>query len=383
MFQSFIVYGLFATILWKLGVESAKRESVLSSTGKETPFWVKEIVMAILLFALVSGIRWQVGVDHLNYLAFYENLRNGGEFRSSGLEIGFDYITKLFADLGLHFTFYFAFWAFLQIFFIYYAVRNERYLLPFLGIVIVMGPEYLSWMNGIRQMLAACMFIYSIQFIQNKSVIKYFLTLFLAFLIHKSAILLLIFYFIPQKNYFYNRYFNLLLLFICVIIGLNPYWIQTLTFFENALVTIGYEAYSENLDVFIDERREMVFGPRRIAVLLLNVFTIWYAPILKKVFKNTNYLTYFNFAFLGSLFYNLFANTSHLFLRPVSYFTIFLALTTSYLLYYLKIKKPTGVSFRFIIVFAISISFLLFSIIADYGKAEMDWTNYKFFWDHV
>jgi len=297
--------------------------------------------------------------------------------------VGFDFLTKLFAQLNIHFTFYFAFWAFLQLFFIYRAFKDERYLYPFLGMIIILGPHYLSWMNGMRQMLAVTMFVFSIQYIKNRKLIPYFITIFLATLIHKSAILFLIFYFIPQKDYFKNRYINLGLLIVTLIMGLNPNWMQAFEYIERTLAVIGYDRYAERFDIMVEYRREMAIGPRRISILLLNILTIWYSPKLKQVFKNTNYLIYFNFAFVGVLLYNLFANTSHIFLRPVSYFTIFLALTTAYLLYYLKPQKKYIVSLRFLIVFVVAISYMLLSVIADYGKGDMDWSNFKFFWNYV
>lgn len=383
MLQSIIVYSLMGFSLFGLGQVAAKREQIYIAKNKNLPFFTWEILFSLLIFAFFSGIRWNVGVDHLSYLSYYNELLNKRQFLSREMEPGFLFISKIFASLNIHFTFYFAFWAFLQLFFIYYAFKDERYLLPFIGIVIIMGPQYLSWMNGIRQMLAACIFVYSIHFIKNRKLIPYIITILIAATFHKSAILLLAFYFIPQKDYFKNRYVNIVLLIATLVIGSNPKWLQSIEFVEKTLRLIGYEGYSENLYLMVESRREMAFGPRRLSILALNALTIWYAPKLKQVFKNTNYLIYFNFAFIGGLLQNLFANSSHIFLRPVSYFTIFLALTTAYLLYYLKSKTPNGVSISFLIVLIIALSNTPFSVIADYGKGEMDWSNFKFFWDFV
>src|SRR5690554_4193783 len=93
---------------------------------------------------------------------------------------------------NVHFSIYFGFLAFLQLFFIYRAFKDQRYLYPFLGIVILFGPEFLSWMNGIRQMLAATMFVFAIQFIQKRQLWKYVGTIVLASLFHTSAIVLLV-----------------------------------------------------------------------------------------------------------------------------------------------------------------------------------------------
>jgi len=34
-------------------------------------------------------------------------------------------------------------------------------------------------------------------------------------------------------------------------------------------------------------------------------------------------------------------------------------------------------------VFVVAISYMLLSVIADYGKGDMDWSNFKFFWNYV
>jgi hypothetical protein len=382
MLQSFLVYSTTAILLYIFGSTAAKRERINNRFGKLTPFWTWEVVLPLLIFAFISGIRWQVGVDHLSYLDNYLTYKNAGYFQQDK-EVGFEFITKLFAKANIHFTIYFAFLAFLQLFFVFYAVKNERYLLPFLGIVILLGPHYLSWMNGIRQMLAATMFVFSIHFITQRKLLPYVITILLASTIHRSAILLIIFYFIPQLDYFKNRYINIGLVIATLIIGLSPTFINAISFFENILAFIGYDRYAERFDIMLTYEREMNLGPRRLSILFLNILNIWYAPRLKNVFKNTNYLIYFNLSFIGILLYNLFANTSHIFLRPVSYFTIFLALTTSYLLYYLKLQKKYHVTISFIIVLVFAISYTYLSVIADYGKGDMDWSNFKFFWDYV
>lgn len=382
MFQSFLVYGFVAFLLWKLGKIAARREEIYLSQGREKiPFWTWEIIFSLLLFAIISGIRWQVGTDHLSYLEGYDRVKSGLTFNINGNsnEPAFELITNLFAYLNIHYAFYFAFWAFLQLYFIYYAVRHERYLLPFIGILIIFGFHYLSWMNGIRQMLAACMFVYSIQFIRDRKLLPYVVTILLASTIHKSALLLLIFYFIPQKDYFKYSYVNLALIAATLYIGLNPSWLQAVDFLEQVLAFIGYDRYSQRIDFLVEYREEMNIGPRMLAILFLNVLIVWYAPKLKEVFKETNFLIYFNFTFIGILLFNLFAHTNHIFLRPVSYFTIFLLLTTAYLLHYLKPRKEYIVNIRFVIVFITAISYMIFSILSELISLGIDYTNYKFF----
>jgi len=382
MFQSFIVYSLFAVSLYGLGTISSKRELIHKTKGNYLPFWTWDVLLALLIFAFISGIRWQVGADHLAYLKWYERAKRIGEFRVEGVEVGFDFIVKTFAQLNFHFTIFFAFLAFLQLFFIYKAFQDERYLYPYIGMIIVLGTEYLIWMNGMRQMIAGTMFVFSIQYIKDRKLALYFIIIVLASLIHKSAILLLVFYFIPQKDYFKNRYINIALVISTLVIGLNPTWLFESELIVNVLTLIGYDSYSGRMDVWLGNLVEMQIGPRRLTVLFLNVLTIWYAPKLKRIFKSTNYVIYFNFAFIGVLLHNLLANTHHLFLRPLTYFTIFLPITTAYLLYYLKPQKKNIVTLRFLLVLFLAISYTFLVIIAEHGSEDIDYSSFKFFWNY-
>ncbi len=384
MIQSFLIYSLLSIVLFVLGSVSANRERSCIASDKICSFWTWDILFALSIFALVSGLRWQVGVDHLSYLEGYENIKNGYIFRSGdNIEIGFEVISRLFAKLNLHFVLYFSFWAFIQLFFFYFALKDQRYLLPYIGFLIILGPQYLSWMNGIRQMLAATIFVYSINHIQNKRFFLYLLSISFATIFHKSAILLLPLYLLPNKDLFKYRYLNLLLILVTFLIGQNPSFIYTLNMFEKAFALIGYNEYASKLDYFLSDNKVMVLGPRRLVILTLNIIIVWYSNKLKVTFQYTNYLYYFNLTFIGILLHNLFANTGHLFLRPVSYFTIFLTLTTAYLLYYLEPKEKFKVSRSFLFVLLLSISYTFLSVIADYGKGDLDWSNFKFFWDYI
>ncbi|WP_409029135.1 EpsG family protein [Gracilimonas sediminicola] len=383
MIQSFILYGLFSFTLWRLGVESWKRQKIYKTKGENLTFWTWDIVFAIIIFSVISGIRWNVGVDYLSYLEGYQNLVEGAEFNKYGTEFGFEYLSSILAKLNLHFVFFFAFWAFIQAFFFYYAIRKERYLMPYVGFIIIWGGYYLSWMNGMRQMIVACMFVFAVQFIKERKFIPYLILLMAAATIHKSAVLLIVFYFFPRKDIYSYRYLNIILLGTSFYIGLNPNWLSATSIVEQILSIIGYEWYSQNLELLIEKKEILKVGPRRILIMALVLVNIWYAPRIKKYFSNTNYLIYFNFMFTGALLYNLFSNASHIFLRPVEYLNIFTILTTAYLLYYFKPQRNYIVSKRFLVVISIVFLYLAISIIAGSYGVKNDHTNFRFFWSYI
>lgn len=382
MIQSFFVYGLLGLFLWLLGLVSSVRGQYALDRGIKLSFWTWDIILAIFIFSTVSGIRWQVGVDHLNYLQSYLDLEKGLELSRDKLEDGFLFITKFFVFFEIHYSVYFAFLAAIQIFFVYYTFKDERNILPFLGLIIVFGGQYLIWMNGIRQAIAACMFVYSIQFLVERKFVKYFTVIFIATLFHQSAIVLLIFYFVPFFNYFKSRIFAVGLLIFSVIVGFYPHWIYADANLVKFLSFVGYDSYGNRLDYFINEYSlVMSFGPRRILSNLICLVVILFFNDFNDYSTDKRMVYFYNFSIIGTIYFNIFANAGHLFLRPTYYFTIFTPIVISFLLSYYSKFRNYNHYFKFFTLFIPALLYLVFSIVADSNDQSIDYTNFKFFWD--
>lgn len=381
LFQSFFVYFTTAAFLYMLGIVASKREIYQHKNGIKRTFWTWEIVTSLLLFAFISGVRWDVGVDHQHYLANYRIAQNKGT-EISEYEPGFSILTSWMAAIGIHYIFYFALLAFLQIFFVYRTFKNERYLLPFIGLIVILGAQYLMWMNGIRQMLAATIFLYSLQFAAERKPIHYIAIILISSLFHKSSIILLPLYFIATKDFLPNRIAVLLVFSISLFIGSNPNWITSI---QNQLTPIlsllNYANYSEILEVLIEKSDHRNLGPRRLAEILLFCFIVWHSPRLKKVFANTNFTTYCNVYIIGFIFHSLLINTHHVFLRPIFFLTICSIPSAAYLLVYL-FRQSRRKMFRFVFVLALATSYTPLSFIADFDLNAKEYSNYKFFWDY-
>ncbi len=384
MLLSILVYGLLGLSLWWLGVLASKRERLNRIRNINTSFWTWEILLSLLLFGMISGLRWNVGTDHLSYLRLYEDLLNGVEYNSEDMEIGFLFISSMLSKAGFHFSFYFGILAVIQLIFVYYAFKEHRYVLPYLGLLILFGGQYHLWMNGIRQTIAACIIVLSVQYITNRNPLKYFLVVLVATLFHKSAIILIVLYAIPNVNYFLNRYITTAILILSVYIGFNPYWITVNDSLVNILNIVGYENYSSRLEYFIVEKQEYLsFGPRRILTLLLNIVMVWLFYDYYKKTNNNLVLLFFNLSIIGAIMFNLFANAGHIFLRPTYYLTIFTPIVSSILLSYYSYNRTSRIlTAKFLLLFILSISYLIIAIYADADKYDYDYTNYKFFWDY-
>lgn len=348
MLLSLFVYIGTALILFALGKHLEMREQrYWLRTHRVLSFWQWEIVLSILVFGVIAGARYNTGVDHLSYLLNYEYLQRGFEsyrMKEGSIEIGYIYITRFFAQtLNAHYFFYFTFLAMVQIGFVYYALKDKKYLLPIVGAAIMMGPFFLTWMNGIRQIICCCCFVFLVKYIVERKPIHYVVWVLVCTLMHKSALILLPFYFIYLVRLPESKIINLSILAVCTFIGNTPTWINILDNMAQILEFLGYDRYAERSDIMlsVENFRVTVWGPSRLGLFFLDVLVIWLYFNVQKYFKEDRFYKYcFILFFIGTCTYNLFVNTSHIFLRPIMYLRIFNLVVQAYtFLYLMKSKK--------------------------------------------
>lgn len=383
MAESILVYTFTALILYWLARNLSMRESYASNgiIQTQTKFWSPEIFFTIIIFATIAGARYNVGIDHLYYLSEYISLQTSGLTRRETYEPGFMLMFRSFAESGFHYFYFFALFAAMQLFFIYYALKDRKFLLPYIALSIMLGPYFLNWMNGMRQCLAMCMFVFLVEYIIERKFWKFTIGILIAATMHKSAIALFPLYFILFKEpKFFNRVINLAILFVCVAIGTTPTWTKIILNAQSLLSTLGYDFYAENIELLLDEgMRHISWGPSRIGLFLIDVLIIWYFPKMKVFYRKDKYISfYFILLLMGAFLYNLLVNTSHIFIRPIEYFTIFRLPLSAYLLYYLK---SAGKKYMFATLCIIIFSYIYFIIAKSVliPSPKSDCNLYKFF----
>lgn len=353
---SIIVYGLTGLILYSLANSMAILDArSIRITGRHSPMWSIFFLISIAVFAIVSGARYNTGVDHLNYLAQYSA---GGEETDEPL---FYMISHFLSGMGVHYFFYFALWASIQITFVYLAMKDHREMLPFIALAIMLGPYYLDWMNGIRQTIVECFFLFVVCFFTKEKTKKRFLLcvmlLIIATTIHRSAwILILLLLLSIVKIPMRNKWINITIAFLCIIVGMTPYWINmNSSGVAEVLAILGYDHYSLVYEEMVEmaDFQDTAMGPLRILSLLVDLAIIWFYPRMEEFYKSDNTLSsFFLYFMLGVFAYNLFANTNILFLRPIAYLTIFKLPMIGYMLYYLKTTKNSLYSILAVMIFS-------------------------------
>lgn len=326
--------------------------------------------LTIFVFAIVFGIRYNVGIDHIRYIERYEELRLFGT-DSSDPELGFLMIGKFFASLDLHYSFYFFFLAFLQLFLIFYALRYNYKVLGWVIVTFMLSTTFLNFMNGIRQQLAFCIQTVALLYLSRKKIVKCYLYLCLAILFHTSAILLLplpLFY-LRKNNYFNNVSIQIKLFFVFLIGSavfkpVVPIFLSIMDILE----VFGYQGYKYMVlggDLsFLTPKRTAGLG--FILLIILNLINITQSNKVK-AYHNSLYLNLlYDFYFVGVL-YNYLVSGSLIFERINFYFYNFSFIISAFTLYYFtknRTKKNQYLKIMMILIYLL----LFYAIVVFRGE---------------
>lgn len=326
-----LVYVGFALIMCHLAYRSC-------CAFPKSENWDKYLKWYVAFFTVICAIRWNVGADAISYALIFEN----GDYREQddiNGEILFYGLTKLSSLLGLPFVIGMGLCAFLQIYPITKALKEYKYLLIVLPLVLFGSRFFLDLNNGVRQMVVASMFIYASRFIVDKKPWHYTVFILLGATIHQSAYILIPFYFIPNRFIMADKRKLMLLIFtFCFIVGQTPAFQNFMGYAESLTKLFGYEGYTERVGLYLSQgetEEALAFGPMMLSYLLTAYFTIWFGPYLKEHYEDK--IPYFNLWYNLSFFYAcayfLVCNISHIFIRPVQHFELFQMIIVSLLLY--------------------------------------------------
>ena len=382
MIESILVYGVGSLLMYVFGRIFVINSSVVSFKNRNDNFALVLIFISISLFAFIYGARWNVGVDHMTYVKEYKYYSKFGKFTKDTFEEGFEYITAIFANSGVHFFWYLFFFGMVLISPVYFFARKFSFIYPYVGPVVILSETFLNWSNGMRQNVAACLYLLIWPYLIKRKFIRYSLSVLGLTLIHRSAIFLLVIYFIPFSRFDLSRKSYYLLLGGAIFAG------QTFTavgLFSNINVLAlysGYDFYVDFFDFFIANEEKRSFGFRTSARLLVELVLIWHYPTLKKLYRGLRFDVMFNIYFIGVFFTYLFRNLHHIFLRPLVYFYVFSIIMSCFLLHYLVTRMNRENWMFYLFVILVALSYTLLSCYDELGKGMLDYSNYRFFWNN-
>ncbi|MDV7140115.1 EpsG family protein [Maribacter sp. TH_r10] len=379
MLQSFVVYGglFIAMFLLNLKYVALPRDKY---KGK-FPFLEPGLLLSLLLFAIISGLRYQVGVDYITYQFIFGRIKSQPyNLHFPEYETGFVWLLKLFANADFHYTLMFGIFAFIQIFFIYYAFRKQRFLYPILAFVI-MTVFYFTMMNAIRQSIAWCILFSAIPYANKKDFPKYALLTLMAYLFHKSALLFIPIFFIayPEKGFLRSIPLQLGLLFSAILLGETSFIDIFIDQMQYVVNLIGYgERYGNLSEVLSNFQTNYSKGARYFGPFVIYVTAIFYSKEMKEFFTSKSFVKFYNLFFIGALLFFL-TYQSMLLQRPSRYFIVMQLPITAYLIYYLW-KRPNRRPIDLFVLWGI----VLIHILIWYAFIKSNfYTQYLFYWENL
>jgi len=248
-------------------------------------------ITALLIFILVAGLRYCVGLDSMNYSDSYFAMPKWFELGTFDFSSSrYDFLWIIFCAFCKLFSNDYYFMQFIHAtiinsayFFIIYKFTKYRFTALFF--YYILGFLYLNT-EIIRESLAIAVFLFAISAFYNKKWINYYVVTTISILIHSSAIFTLFFPFLYKIKP--NKYFAISLavsFFVCILLWQN-YEVFTKYFYfisdaERKVETyiVGGTVYNLNGIIFA------VFGRVIVPIIFIiyaktNTFVIKHSPFL-------------------------------------------------------------------------------------------------------
>lgn len=162
----------------------------------------KYYIMAFLLLILFLILRSdKVGIDNNNYKSIFQychDLNFIDVISYERHEIGYKYYNKIISLIYYNFNFFMIITAILSMIGVYYFIKNNSKNYIYSLLIFITFNFYGFFFGIYRQVLAISILLYSLKFVKERQLKKFILTVFIASLFHKTALIFLIVYILPK-----------------------------------------------------------------------------------------------------------------------------------------------------------------------------------------
>lgn len=330
------------------------------------------VVLGLLIYAFIFGLRNGVGRDYASYLDLYNDYLRQGE-GDRNYEFGFDAISKILSFVGAPHCLFFGLIAYLQIFFVFKTFKTAPYIWPLLAAVFFLNCEWLNFANVIRQSLAFAFFSYSLVYAERRQWFYHYLLILLAVSLHTSAVVLVVVYPLYQLRRDFLRKVPIQFFFFIIAVGLSQVSLvqRVMVYLELLLSYTPYYSYLyDEFAVHLD--REVSIGAGFVIGVIINAIIVLHSGEIKKYFKSDKIAFIYNLYYIGTLFNYAFLS-SRIIQRMMFYFYGFAFVMGAFTLFYFKMQKKKG-RFLFLVVLY-SLIFLAYM----YKMGEND-VAFRFIW---
>ena len=283
---------------------------------------------SFLLLAFFTGLRWETGTDWLSYKELFDTLELNWTFLLNvySFDIGYVVLNAIVRFFNDDYTFFLLVDSFIAVGIVFWFLKKHSTNTNISFFVFYNAFFVAQFMGSNRRMISLGAGLFVFYFVYEKKYKKYLVWQTLAFLFHRTSVLLFLTWFIPRNRFTSKQVLTILI--VCLIIGIPqlPFKIvgilgETLSSFSSNSIIEKMLFYSENSENVIPENTNPLIL-MTLSVIKRSVFISFYFYV---IYKNKGVLDslsdyFFNIYIVGFAIYLLF-NGSPIFQMLSTYFT--------------------------------------------------------------
>lgn len=295
----------------------------------------KDVILVIVFLSLISVFFSRGFIDFPPYKIFYENIEPLYQvvigyndyffYNPLHFELGYTILNsflKMFTD-HVEVLYVLSNFFILLVIYVFFKGKSLNFfklLLPYLVFVFI-----ITQVTIIRQAIAITIFFYCVRYIVEGNFTKYFFGTLIGFLFHRSALLLLLVYFIVRKNYSTKVLVGVFLVGILIYLQLFHFSFLTMV---NVIVSYLPSDVGRKASFFTAELKDFVVGSRLTPGIFENVgvfiLLVWVRKRLIEKELWGNFLNVcFNLSIIYIFIYIYFFEFTNIIYRLMYYFVFF------------------------------------------------------------
>lgn len=298
------------------------------------------LIAAFFVMWLIAGLRFETGGDWTSYTDFFRDVEpldkvmanKAPVFTESYMEPAYKLLNSVVKSLGGNIQAIFLIVALLNTILLFQSVKKYT-TYPLIGVMIYFSSLYfLLDMLAMRQGVAVLLFFTSIAYIQERKFWRFLITMGIAFIFHRSCILLFPFYFIINRN-FSNKGHVFVFIFSLAIFGLQIHWMGKM------LSVVAGIIGGKNGDIINMYLKSTTYGANRLLSVgvLINVILFTLFMVRRTELDKLKYFNiFFNLFMANIIVFFVFYEFIEISNRYRSYFLISNLILLPYLIFLYK-----------------------------------------------
>jgi transmembrane protein EpsG len=316
--------------MWFLvrGEATLARRTLIKSNGS-----LLVIVITVLLYGIVIGLRDNVGGDYQGYVTYYISLTNHMTSKDVPYELGFYSLIRILRSFDFPPAALFVATSTMQMFFISLWLRRHPFLAYWYIYFFFTCLLLFESMNTIRQALAYSLLLAAMPLLLERRFMGFASMVLFASLFHFSAMLFIPLYFLLDRDWILSPRWQIATLLLTYLTAeiLKDYLFDLLPLIA---IGTGYDGYSDASELLFFQGEAQGLSAGLIFIMLIDILVMKASPMLKKRFSAHGFRIYYNLYTIGALFTPVVLYANYIpFQRLAFYFTAFKPVVLAFLIY--------------------------------------------------